>query len=137
LKQLIKTSKGYKERADWITKILTILGLRDNLIKDFEKVLKEEVKMPITVSLDAEIVENFPYVGDLVKLAKKQAMQEGLQQGLLEAKRDDIKRIIQAKFGQVPEDVEKLISSSDDVHFLNEFLMKAVLAKSINELMEV
>jgi len=26
--------------------------------------------MPITVSLDAEIVENFPYVGDLVKLAK-------------------------------------------------------------------
>jgi len=54
-----------------------------------------------------------------------------LQQGLLEAKRDDIKRIIQAKFGQVPEDVEKLISSSDDVNFLNEFLMKAVLAKSI------
>jgi len=89
--------------------------------------------MPITVSLDAEIVENFPYVGDLVKLAKRQGMQEGL----LEAKREDIKRIIQAKFGQVPEDVEKLISFSDDVHFLNEFLMKAVLAKSINELMEV
>jgi hypothetical protein len=126
-------SLGEKERADWITKILTILGLRDNLIKDFEKVLKEEVKMPITVSLDAEIVENFPYVGDLVKLAKRQGMQEGL----LEAKREDIKRIIQAKFGQVPEDVEKLISSSDDVNFLNEFLMKAVLAKSINELMEV
>jgi hypothetical protein len=67
----------------------------------------------------------------------QEGLQEGLQQGLLEAKRDDIKRIIQAKFGQVPEDVEKLISSSDDVNFLNEFLMKVVLAKSINELMEV
>lgn len=64
-------------------------------------------------------------------------MQQGLQQGLLEAKRDDIKRIIHAKFGQVPAEIEKLISSSDDVNFLNEFLMKAVLAKSIDELMEV
>lgn len=148
LKKIVEklNSLEEKERADWLTKILTILGLRNNLINDFKKTLKDKVKMPITVSLDAEIVENFPYIGDLIKQAKKEAikeglkeglqkgLQKGLQQGLIEAKRKDIIKLIELKFGSVPQDLEKNINQTEDINELDSIFTKVALAKSIEEI---
>ena len=61
---------------------------------------------------------------------------EGLQQGLIKAKQEDIIKLIKVRFGNVSENVEKLISEINDLEELDKLFTKAVLAKSLEELLK-
>jgi hypothetical protein len=58
---------------------LTILGLKPMLKKEVLSFVREVTKMPITVRLEKDLVENFPIVGDLVKQGKNEGFLEGKQ----------------------------------------------------------
>jgi hypothetical protein len=61
---------------------------------------------------------------------------EGLQQGLIKAKQEDIIKLIILKFGNVPEEVMKLISNINDLEELDKLFTKAILANSLEELLK-
>jgi hypothetical protein len=61
---------------------------------------------------------------------------EGLQQGLIKAKQEDIIKLINLKFGRISEEVEKSILEISDLEELDKLFTKAVLAKSLEELLK-
>jgi len=67
---------------------------------------------------------------------KMEGLQQGLQQGLIKAKQEDIVKLIKVRFGNVPENVEKLISNINDLEELDELFTKAILANSLEELLK-
>jgi len=67
---------------------------------------------------------------------KMEGLQQGLQQGLIKAKQEDIVKLIKVRFGNVPENVEKLISNINDLEDLDKLYTKAILANSLEELLK-
>jgi len=67
---------------------------------------------------------------------KMEGLQQGLQQGLIKAKQEDIVKLIKVRFGNVPENVEKLISNINDLEELDKLFTKTVLANSLEELLK-
>jgi hypothetical protein len=62
---------------------------------------------------------------------KIEGLQQGLQQGLIKAKQKDIVKLIKVRFGNVPENVEKLIPNINDLEELDKLFTKAILANSL------
>jgi hypothetical protein len=71
----------------------------------------------------------------MMTLTEKWKM-EGLQQGLIKAKQEDIIKLIKVRFGNVPENVEKFISNINDLEELDKLFTKAILANSLEELLK-
>jgi len=65
---------------------------------------------------------------------KMEGKQEGLQEGLIKAKKDDIKSAILIKFGLLPKDFEEKIENTDDIQALNDIFKKVILATKIEEI---
>ena len=65
---------------------------------------------------------------------KMEGKQEGLQEGLIKAKKDDIKSAILIKFGILPKELEEKIESTDDIQALNDIFKKVILATKIEEI---
>jgi len=107
--------------------------------------VKEVVRMPITVRLEKELVENFPVIGDLVKQGIQEGLQQGIQQGLqqglqqgkneglIEGKQEDLIKILEFKFSEVEESLKKRIKSIRNAEKLNSLLIKAIQANSVEE----
>jgi hypothetical protein len=136
---------GPREKADFLAKVLTILGLRPTLKEEVLSFVKEVVRMPITVRLEKELVENFPVIGDLVKQGIQEGLQQGIQQGLqqglqqgkneglIEGKQEDLIKILEFKFSEVEESLKKRIKSIRNAEKLNSLLIKAIQANSVEE----
>jgi len=71
---------------------------------------------------------------DMMTLTEKWKM-EGLQQGLIKAKQEDIIKLISLKFGRVSEEVEKSILEISDLEELDKLFTKIFLANSLEELL--
>jgi len=62
-------------------------------------------------------------------------MMEGLQKGLIKAKKDDIKSAVLIKFGLLPKELEEKIETTDDIKALDEMFKKVILASKIEEIL--
>jgi len=62
-------------------------------------------------------------------------MMEGLQKGLIKAKKDAIKSAILIKFGVLPKELEEKIETTDDIQALDEMFKKVILAGKIEEVL--
>jgi hypothetical protein len=62
-------------------------------------------------------------------------MMEGLEKGLLKAKKDDVKSAILIKFGVLPKELEEKIETTDDIQALDEMFKKVILAGKIEEIL--
>jgi len=62
-------------------------------------------------------------------------MMEGLQKGLIKAKKDDVKSAILIKFGVLPKELEEKIETTDDIKVLDEMFKKVILASKIEEIL--
>jgi predicted transposase/invertase (TIGR01784 family) len=65
---------------------------------------------------------------------KMEGLQEGLQKGLIKAKKDDIKSAILIKFGILPKELEEKIETTDDIQTLDDIFKKVILATKIEEI---
>lgn len=72
---------------------------------------------------------------EMMTLTEKWKM-EGLQQGLIKAKQEDIIKLINLKFGRVSEEVGKFVLEISDLEELDKLFTKAVLANSLEELLK-
>jgi hypothetical protein len=134
-----------RERADFLAKVLTILGLRPMLKEEVLSFVKEVGRMPITVRLEKELVENFPVIGDLVKKGIQEGLQEGLQQGLQQGlqegirrgiqrgKQESLIRILEARFGEIEESLRERIKGIEEIEKLEELLISAIRANDLEE----
>jgi len=61
--------------------------------------------------------------------------QEGLEKGLIKAKKDSIKSAILIKFGVLPKELEEKIETTDDIEVLDEMFKKVILAGKIEEIL--
>ena len=69
----------------------------------------------------------------MMTLTEKWKM-EGKIIGKIEGKKEALIRLIQLKFGAVPEDLEKVINKCKDLEELDRILTKVALGKSIEEI---
>jgi len=130
-----------RERADFLAKVLTILGLRPMLKEEVLSFVKEVGRMPITVRLEKELVENFPVIGDLVKKGIQEGLQEGIQQGLQQGiqrgiqrgKQESLIRILEARFGEIEESLGERIKGIEEIEKLEELLISAIRANDLEE----
>ena len=60
---------------------------------------------------------------------------EGLEKGLIKAKKDAIKSAILIKFGVLPKELEEKIENTDDIQTLDEMFKKVILASKIEEIL--
>jgi len=60
---------------------------------------------------------------------------EGLQEGLVQSRRDYIKSSILIKFGVLPKELEEKIETTDDIQTLDEIFKKVILASKIEEIL--
>ena len=118
-----------RERADFLAKVLTILGLRPMLKEEVLSFVKEVGRMPITVRLEKELVENFPVIGDLVR----KGIQEGLQEGIQRGKQEDLIKILEVRFGEVDESLRERIKGIEEVKKLEELLISAIRVNDLEE----
>jgi hypothetical protein len=138
------------KRADWIRGILLILGLRPKLKKEFQRLIdREEIKMPITIRIRRDLIEDLPVIGDLLREAEREAMekgvekglkeglkeglQKGLQEGLVKAKQEDIIKVLEAKFGKLSKTINSKIKKINDLNKLEALLLEAVKSESLEE----
>jgi len=130
-----------EEKADFLAKILTILGLRPKLKKEVLSFVREVTRMPITVRLEKELVENFPVIGDLVKQGIQEGIQQGIQQGLqqgriegvIEGKQEDLIKILEVRFGEVETSLKEKIKGIRKAEKLNSPLVNAVKVADLEE----
>jgi hypothetical protein len=130
-----------RERADFLAKLLTILGLRPMLKEEVLSFVREVTKMPITVRLEKDLVENFPVIGDLVKQGIQEGIQQGLQQGLqkgkiegvIEGKQESLIKILEIRFGEIEESLRERIKSIREVEKLNNLLVSVIKVKDLQE----
>jgi predicted transposase YdaD len=118
-----------RERADFLAKVLTILGLRPMLKEEVLSFVKEVGRMPITVRLEKELVENFPVIGDLVR----RGIQEGLREGIQRGKQEALIGVLEARFGEVEESLKERIKGIEEVKKLEELLISAIRANDLEE----
>jgi predicted transposase/invertase (TIGR01784 family) len=99
----------------------------------------------VLVKKDAEKVEKILKEisgGDekLMTLTEKWKMEgwmKGKLEGRLEAQRKDIFKLIQLRFGNIPESLESFINKCEDTDKLDEIFTKVALAKSVEELRDI
>jgi len=60
---------------------------------------------------------------------------EGLQEGSLKTKKDDVKSAILIKFGLLPKELEEKIENTNDIQILDEMFKKVILAGKIEEIL--
>jgi hypothetical protein len=134
------------KRADWIRGILLILGLRPKLKKEFQRLIdREEIKMPITIRIRRDLIEDLPVIGDLLREAEREAIekgiekglkkgiQKGLQEGLVKAKQEDIIKVLEARFGKLSKTINSKIKKINDLNKLEALLLEAVKSESLEE----
>jgi len=99
--------------------------------------VKEVGRMPITVRLEKELVENFPVIGDLVKKGIQEGLQEGLQQGIQQGiqkgKQEALIRILEARFGEIEDSLKERIKAIEEVEKLEELLISVIRVNSLEE----
>ena len=71
----------------------------------------------------------------LTKKYKMEGKQEGLQEGLIKAKKDDIKSAILTKFGLLTKKLEEKIENTNDIQILDDMFKKVILAGKIEEIL--
>ena len=118
-----------RERADFLAKVLTILGLRPMLKEEVLSFVKEVGRMPITVRLEKELVENFPVIGDLVR----KGIQEGLREGIQRGKQEALIGVLEARFGEIEDSLKERIKAIGEVEKLEELLISAIRVSSLEE----
>ena len=62
-------------------------------------------------------------------------MEKGKQEGLIKAKKDDIKSAVLIKFGVLPKELEEKIENTDDIQALDDIFKKVILAGKIEEIL--
>jgi hypothetical protein len=65
---------------------------------------------------------------------KMEGWMVGKAEGKIEGKKEVLIKLIQLKFGVVPEDLEKVINKCNDLEELDKILTKVALANSIEEI---
>jgi predicted transposase YdaD len=88
-------------RRDALTQFLIISGMRT-----LEETIKEEaLKMPILND-----IMDHKVLGPAILQGRREGRQEGLQEGRQEGKQEVLRRILEKRFGQIPEWVEKRLT---------------------------
>jgi predicted transposase YdaD len=67
-------------------------------------------------------------------VGKAEGKMEGKIEGKIEGKKEVLIKLIQLKFGAVPEDLEKVIHECNNLEELDKILTKVALANSIEEI---
>jgi len=71
----------------------------------------------------------------MIKILEKER-KEGRLEGRLEEKRNDIYEILEARFGDVPEDIKEAIEKISDLKKLSLIVRKSATVKNFDELRE-
>ena len=81
-----------------------------------------------------ELIEGDKKAMTLIEKWIMEGKQEGRQEGLIKAKKDDVKSAILIKFGLLPKELEKKIETTDDIQTLDDIFKKVILATKIEEI---
>jgi hypothetical protein len=137
-----------KHIFDSIESFIKVLELIADYIKSHEHIEKSHcifltLDYIVSVKNNPEEVESILKEltgGDekIMTLTEKwimEGLEKGKQEGLVQAKKDDIKSAILIKFGVLPKELEEKIESTDDIKALDEMFKKVILAGKIEEIL--
>jgi hypothetical protein len=90
---------------------------------------------PLTI----EELRKSPFTAKTVEQLEQEAtlkgLEKGKQEGLVQAKKDDVKSAILIKFKVLPKELEEKIESTDNIQTLDEMFKKVILAGKIEEIL--
>ncbi len=102
--------------VDWV------MRLPEDLKSEFHRTVREiseRKSMPILMNIEIEAMER--------------GIAEGLAEGAANAKRSALLRILELRFGRIPEVLARTVAATNDVARLDAAIELAVLAPSIDE----
>ena len=82
-----------------------------------------------------EELKDLPFTAKAIEQLEQEATLKGKKEGLIKAKKDDIKSVILIKFGVLPKELEEKIENTDDIQILDDMLKRAALAGKIEEIL--
>ena len=86
-----------------------------------------------------EELKDLPFTAKAIEQLEQEAILKGLekgkQEGLIKAKKYDIKSVILIKFGVLPKELEEKIENTDDIQTSDETFKKVMLVNKIEEIL--
>jgi hypothetical protein len=79
--------------------------------------------------------KKMPYITSIERLAKKEGLAEGLEQGRAEARHRDIIDVLEVRFGSCPEAVLDHLTAEQDMERLRDLLRRAATCQRPGELL--
>ena len=127
LRKLVTKQVG-RERLLALTRLLAgSIMLPQNLKARFRDDIRK-------VATENDMPFMTPYEIDALEKGRAEGRTEGRTEGLVQAKRDDIVRILRIRFGGVPATVASRIAAIDDLASLDRLLERAVVVRELGEL---
>ena len=74
------------------------------------------------------------YFNSRIMEGLEKGKQEGLQEGSLKTKKDDVKSAILIKFGVLPKELEEKIENTNNIEVLDQVFKKVILVTKIEEI---
>ncbi|MCT7974489.1 hypothetical protein [Laspinema olomoucense] len=74
-----------------------------------------------------------PFLSPMEELIQEEAREQGRQQGMVETLRENILKILQIRFGELPSEVLEMLNGIEEMDILNPLLEQAIAIASLAE----
>ncbi len=122
--RLLATLKLDREKMEFISGFIgTYLRLSEDEEEQFRQALEQ-----MDLGIKERVME---FATDWQEKGREQGLQEGLQQGLIAKGQEDILRILEFRFEDIPPELRELIEKIDELEVLGNLLVQAVTTQSL------
>jgi hypothetical protein len=134
LREVVQTLEGLaaQDRHRWLELVSYIEALIYNEREEAEHKPLEE-RVTDSVQDDARRKEVFAVGQTIADALREEGHKKGRKEGLLEAKRDALVRLLRNRFGKVPAAVGKLIKATDRLDLLDTWFDQASVANKLED----
>ncbi|NEP44475.1 MAG: transposase, partial [Okeania sp. SIO2H7] len=92
---------------------------------------QEERKMPFLSTIEEDAMA----VG--IQQGMEQGIQQGMERGIQQSLRDNIKVVLETRFGEVPSEITEALGNISDISVLQPLLVQAVTINSLSDFKEL
>jgi hypothetical protein len=97
-----------------------------NLPEVAEQEFKKEIQ-------DFEEKNQMPYITSVERLARQEGVSQGIAEGIIQQRREDVLEVLEVKFGEIPTEVIQKVNEIEDPALLKTLHRQAIALGSLEQ----
>jgi SOS response regulatory protein OraA/RecX len=125
----LRIAKSLYRRGYGRQDILELFRLIDwlvNLPEAAEQEFKKEIQ-------DFEEENQMPYITSVERLARQEGVSQGIAEGIIQQRREDVLEVLEVKFGEIPTEVIQKVNEIEDPTLLKTLHRQAIALGSVEQ----